>query len=52
LFFIPLGYGNATQVTPRFAGIAIPYVNGTYGVYFIQNEGVQGKNGLLFCKLA
>jgi hypothetical protein len=34
LSFIPSGYGNATRVAPRFAGIPIPYVNGTYGKTF------------------
>ena len=34
LSFIPSGYGKATRVAPRFAGILIPYVNGTYGKIF------------------
>jgi|GEM_PF-1832991 len=34
LSFIPSGYGNATRVPPRFAGIPVPYVNGTYGKNF------------------
>ena len=37
LSFIPSGYGNATRVATRFAGIPIPYVNGTYGNFFNQN---------------
>ena len=34
LSFIPSGYGNPTRVAPRFAGILIPYVKGTYGKIF------------------